>query len=165
MRIVSVSLSRLGVLFLRVCALTALALVVLILMATAGGAADATSPVVQGTPVLTVDAALVAMIASLIIPLLNVLLTKLTASGVLKSIVAVVLAAVTTFAAAIAGVSGVVSVRDVIVVFLLTLVGAAGQRFTWMSPLERYLALKFPNTGLGGAKIVPTSELYTDHHA
>lgn len=160
MRIISVRLSRFGVAAI----LLVVALFAVVSLASPAHAADTTSPVVQGTPVLTVDAAFVAMIASLIIPLLNVLLTKLTASGVLKSIVAVVLAAVTTFAAAIAGVSGVVSVRDLAVVFLLTLVGAAGQRFTWMSPLERWLALKFPNGGFGGTKIDPSSSLYTDHH-
>lgn len=99
---------------------------------------------------MTVDAALVALIAGIVIPLLNALLTKLTASPDLKSLVAVVLAAVTAVAASVADVHGAVSVKAMGLVFLLTLVSATGHRFTWLSPVENAVARKTANAGVGG---------------
>lgn len=158
MRIRSVRLSRFGV----AAVLLVVATFVLVAFAAPAHAAEASTPSVQGTPVLTVDAGLVAAVAGILIPLLNTLLTKLTASPLLKSIVAVVLAGVTAVAAAVAGVSGATDVKGLALVFLLALVSAAGHRFTWLSGVENWLARTFPNRGLGSGPPVQVVHGPTD---
>jgi uncharacterized protein YacL len=158
MRILSVRLSRFGVLAI----LLVLAAFVVIGLASPAHAADATNPTVQGTPILTVDAGLVALVAGILIPLLNTLLTKLTASPLLKSIVAIVLAGITAVGAAVAGVSGATDVKGLVIVFLLALVSAAGHRFTWLSGVENWLARKFPNKGVGSGPAVQVVHGPTD---
>ena len=100
---------------------------------------------------MTVDAALLAAVAGLVILLLNALITKLDASPNLKSVVAVVLAGVTAIGANVANVHGVVDLKSTLLVGLTALIAAAGHKWSWASGIEQVVAKKTANTGLGGS--------------
>lgn len=96
-----------------------------------------------------IDLSAVTLVLSVLIPLLNVLLTHVQANGTVKSVVSVLLAAAGAVATWATGVtSGHVTTLELAVVGAGALAAAGGQRWSWLSTVEAQVGKTFPN-GLG----------------
>lgn len=98
---------------------------------------------------MTTDVVLVVLIAGLLVPVLNALLTKATASPALKSIVATLLAGIAAVIARITEAGDVTTLKELVVVFGLTLATAGGLRLAATSHLENAVGNRTQDLGLG----------------
>lgn len=97
---------------------------------------------------MTVDITLVTAAIGILIPLLNALVTHIKASGAMKSAVAVVLATLGSIATWATGITGNVSVKQLVFVAIGALAVAGGARVSFLSGVEGLVASTVPG-GLG----------------
>lgn len=99
----------------------------------------------------TVNAQTVALILGIGIPFVTAYATKLNASPWLKTLVAVVLAALGTVSASVVGLKGAASLSGLVTAFVLALISAGATRISLTGHVVSAIAEKTPNKGLGAS--------------
>jgi hypothetical protein len=150
MRIVSVNLSRLGVLLLRVVFVTAAALFVLIAFAGIAGA-QVGAPSGDAPAVVNIfdTAQLIALIGGVVIPFVVALLARANASGFMKAVLAVLSAALLALATYLTDTAGSHTWKGALSVFVIAVVSAAASRVTVTGGADTALQAKTGSFGVG----------------
>lgn len=128
--------------------LVLIALITLIVFALAGVAVAQTGQAAT-IPDLFDKAQVIALLGGVVLPFVVALLTKAYATGLVKSIVALICAGLVALATYLTNTGGATTWRGALSVFVVTIVAAAGSRVTITGGADTALANKTSSFGVG----------------